>query len=350
MKVLVIPADTAGCGYYRLIWAAQCLQDQGHDVEIQWPESGSGLEVHFVGDKIVDCIRPKDADVIVMQRVAHIWHTDVIKILRGKGVAVVIDMDDDLTDIHRKNMAWANYHPRSTTPYSWRYAERACAVATLVTLSTKTLLPIYAKHGRGTVIDNYVPQYFLDIDPSPDDSFGWPGTTLSHPVDLQACGRAVQDLVRDGYNFRVVGPPSKVKECLRLTEEPEYSGVLSTPMWPKALATLGVIIAPLEISKFNHSKSRLKIAEASAVGVPWVASPRTEYRRFYAESQAGLLAANTKEWYVNVKRLMDDEPLRKELGARGREFMRTQTIEANAWRWWDAWTRAYELEQELAHV
>ena len=113
---------------------------------------------------------------------------------------------------------------------------------------------------------------------------------------------------------------------------------------------MGVIIAPLEISKFNHSKSRLKIAEASAVGVPWVASPRTEYRRFYAESQAGLLAANTKEWYANVKRLMDDEPLRKELGARGREFMRTQTIEANAWRWWDAWTKAYELEQELAHV
>ncbi len=350
MKVLVIPADAAGCGYYRLIWAAQHLASQGHNIEIQWPDSGSGLEVHFVKDEIVDCIIPGDADVIVLQRPSHTWHPQVIKTMRNKGVAIVVDMDDDLTCIHRKNLAYLNYHPRSNTPYSWKHAEDSCQSATLVTLSTRALMPVYAKHGRGQVIDNFVPEYFLDIEGSKDDHFGWPGTTMSHPVDLQACGRAVQDLIDNGYKFRVIGPPSKVKEALRLKEEPQYTDVIPTPLWPRAVGSLSVAIAPLEISAFNSAKSRLKVIEASAVGVPWVASPRTEYRRFHAESQAGILADRPKDWYKAVKQLMDDEVLRKELGERGREYMRTQTIEANSWRWLEAWTKAYDIEQGKRRV
>lgn len=345
MKVLVIPADTAGCGYYRLIWAAQHLIDQGHDIEIQWPEKGNGLEVHMSGGDVVDCVVPNGANVIVLQRPSHLWHAQVIKLMRAKGVAVVVDMDDNLTCIHRQNLAYINYHPKSNTPYSWKYSEDSCRAASMVTLSTRALMRVYAKHGRGMVIDNFVPQYFLDIQGEKTGHFGWPGTTMSHPVDLQVCGRAVQELVDDGYKFRVVGPPSKVKQALKLTEEPEYTDVIPTPLWPRAVATLDVALAPLEISTFNDAKSRLKVIEASAVGVPWVASPRSEYRRFFAESQAGILAERPKDWYKGVKQLMDDEILRKELGERGREYMRTQTIEANSWRWMEAWTKAYEIEQ-----
>jgi glycosyltransferase involved in cell wall biosynthesis len=345
MKVLVIPADTAGCGYYRLIWAAQHLIEQGHNVEIQWPEKGAGLEIYMSGNVPVDCKVPGDADVVVLQRPSHEWHAKVIGMLRAKGVAVVVDMDDNLTCIHRQNLAYLNYHPKSSTPYSWKHAEDSCRAASMVTLSTRALMKVYAKHGRGMVIDNFVPQYFLDVEGAKSGHFGWPGTTMSHPVDLQVCGRAVQELIDSGYKFKVVSPPSKVKEALKLKEEPEYTGVVPTPLWPRAVATLDVAMAPLEISTFNDAKSRLKIIEASAVGVPWVASPRSEYRRFYAESQAGILAERPKDWYKGVKQLMDDEVLRKELGERGREYMRTQTIEANSWRWLEAWTSAYEIEQ-----
>jgi len=345
MKILVIPADAAGCGYYRLIWAAEHLASQGHDIEIQWPNTGSGLEIKFIDAEVVDVVVPTGADVLVLQRVAHNWHPAVIKLLRKKGVAVVIDMDDDLTAIHKQNAAYGNYHPRSNTPYSWKNAEYACAAATLVTLSTRTLLKVYAKHDRGMVIDNYVPQRYLDIEVEPDDVFGWAGTTQSHPVDLQTCGRAVQELIDDGYKFRVVGPPSKVKDALRLKEEPDVTGIIPLENWVEQTAKLKVAMAPLEISPFNHSKSRLKVIEASAAGVPWVASPRTEYRRFAAESGAGLLVDRPKDWYKEIKRLMDDDALRKDLGERGREHMRTQTIELNSWRWLEAWTKAYEIQQ-----
>lgn len=281
----------------------------------------------------------------MLQRVAHLWHAQVISLLRKKGAAVVIDMDDDLTSIHRQNRAWLNYHPRSNTPFSWRNAEQACKDATLVTVSTPPLLKIYAKHGRGQVIDNYVPEATLNTAVEQDDVFGWAGTTMSHPTDLQVCSRSVQQLIDDGYNFRVIGPKSNVKEQLKLTEEPEYSGLVKIEDWIQETARLKVAMAPLEISKFNNAKSRLKVIEASAAGIPWVASPRQEYRRFHRESGAGLLADTPKDWYKSIKQLLDDEPLRKELGERGREYMRTQTIEANAWRWLEAWTKAYEFEQ-----
>jgi glycosyltransferase involved in cell wall biosynthesis len=332
-------------GFYRMIWAAQHLASQGHDIEVQWPEKGSGLEIHLQQDKIVDVVVPRDADVIVLQRISHNLHSQVVPLIRAKGAAVVVDMDDDLTAIHRLNGAYANYHPRSNTPYSWKNAEVSCREATLVTVSTRSLLKVYAKHGRGMVIDNYVPERYLDIQPEPDDVFGWAGTTQSHPTDLQTCGRAVQELLEEGYKFRVVGPKSNVKEALRLKEEPEVTGVVPLEAWAEAVSKLKVAITPLEVSAFNHSKSRLKTIEASACGVPWVASPRTEYRRFFTESGAGILADRPKDWYKAVKQLMDDDALRKDLGERGREYMRTQTIEANSWRFLEAWTRAYEIQQ-----
>lgn len=190
----------------------------------------------------------------MLQRVAHLWHTQVISLLRKKGAAVVIDMDDDLTSIHRQNKAWLNYHPRSNTPFSWRNAEQACKDATLVTVSTPPLLKIYAKHGRGQVIDNYVPESTLNTAVEQDDVFGWAGTTMSHPTDLQVCNRAVQQLIDDGYNFRVIGPKSNVKQQLKLTEEPEYSGLVKIEDWIQETARLKVAMAPLEISKFNNAK------------------------------------------------------------------------------------------------
>jgi len=345
VNILVIPADIAGCGYYRLIWAAEHLASQGHNVEVQWPEKGSGLEIFLSENQVINVTVPEGADVVVLQRVSHHWHSQVIKLLRQKGVAVVIDMDDDLTAIHKQNSAYLNYHPKSNTPYSWKNAEMACRDATLVTLSTKSLLNVYAKHGRGMVIDNYVPERYLSIQAEQDDVFGWAGTTQSHPTDLQTCGKAVQELIDDGYKFRVIGPQSKVRDALRLAGEPEATGIVPLENWAEAVAKLKVSLAPLEMSPFNSSKSRLKAIEASACGVPWVASPRTEYRRLFAESGAGILADRPKDWYKAVKQLMDDDVLRKDLGERGREFMRTHTIEANSWRFLEAWTRAYEIQQ-----
>jgi glycosyltransferase involved in cell wall biosynthesis len=359
MKVCVMPADTAGCGYYRLIWAAEYLQAMGHDIEIEYPrppkngknEADSGLEVHFRGDsadnaEIIDVKVPRNADVLVMQRLSHDWHPRVIEILRSKGVAMVIDMDDDLSSIHPDNKAFHNYHPKNKkTPFSWKNVEASCKVATLVTVSTPQLLGVYGKHGRGHVIDNYVPERYLWILAEKEKVFGWPGTTDSHPNDLQVTGGVVQDLIKEGYEFRIIGPVSQAHRALRLTVVPPHTGVVSLVNWAAEIAKLQVVLAPLAPTAFNTGKSRLKAIEAASVGVPWIGSPRAEYRRFNKESGSGILVDSRKDWYKTIKQLMDDGALREDLGAKGREYMKTQTIEKNAWRLWEAWERALQIQR-----
>jgi hypothetical protein len=109
--------------------------------------------------------------------------------------------------------------------------------------------------------------------------------------------------------------------------------------------SLDLGMVPLAPTAFNTSKSRLKGIEYMAVGVPWVGSPREEYRRLHRESRCGLLADGPKDWYTKLKLLLTDDVLRKEQGEAGRTWMQDQTYQANAWRWLEAWERALEIER-----
>ena len=266
--------------------------------------------------------------------------------IRSKGVAVVVDMDDDLTKIDPNNPAF--YAMRSDSGdlrHNWRNAHQACLDATLVTVSTPALLPVYAPHGRGVVLDNCVPASYLQVPHTDSATMGWPGSTHSHPFDVQEVGPAVARLLREGHTYRGVGPPDGLRQALGLEADPEVTGSVELNQWPTALAQLGIGLAPLADTAFNQAKSRLKIVELSSVGVPWVASPRAEYIRFQQRTGVGLLAARPKDWFRQLKRLITDPVLRADQSAAGRAAMAGETIEGNAWRWLDAWTSALRAQR-----
>lgn len=351
MKVYVLPADAHGCGHYRLAWPADVLKKLGMDITIVPPSKDSGFMVKLEdqpdgSQKLISVQIPEDADVIVLQRPAHLLQPQLIKMLQGNGIAVVVDMDDDMSSIHPDNTAFRNYAHTSNTPYSWRTAEECCRLATLVTTSTKTLQRVYAGHGRGRVLDNYIPQVCLNFQRQETGLFGWAGTTSSHPNDLQVTGSIVSQLLDDGFGFKVVGGRSKVKQALRLKEEPPCTGTVELIQWIKTIAeTYDVGMIPLAPSSFNTAKSRLKGIEHMAAGVAWVASPREEYRRLNRESGCGLLAETPKQWYQYLKRLLIDDVLRKEQVEMGKEYMQSQTYEANAYKWAEAWTDALRIQR-----
>lgn len=336
---------------YRLIWPADVLRHSGIDVTIIPPGNESGFLVKTQddptvpgGQRLLDVQVPEGADVIVLQRPAHPLQPQLIRTLRDHKIAVVVDMDDDMSSIHPNNVAYRSYHPRSSTPFSWRHAMDSCREATLITATTPALVKTYAKHGRGMVLKNYVPAAMLDCENS-GTGFGWAGTTQSHPNDLQVMNPTIQRLRDEGHAFTVVGGPSKVRQAARLSSEPDYTGTVGLDTWVKTIAsTYQVGIIPLEATAFNTAKSRLKGIEHFAAKVPWVASPRAEYRDLVRESGAGLLADTPKEWYRQVKRLLTDDVLRKEQVEAGTEYMRDQTYQAQSWRWAEAWEHAYQLE------
>jgi hypothetical protein len=294
------------------------------------------------GDTVRDVL--VDADVVVLQRVTHVYMAQAVGVMRAKGITVVVDVDDDLSSIHPSNPAWAVHRP-GAGPHSWHNLALACRTASLVTVSTPALLNVYAKHGRGHVLPNYLPDMYYGLPRTDTDVLGWPGSLHSHPNDPEVVGGAVARLLEEGAEFVMRGDSSGAGRAFGLAADP-VGGAVPIEEWPAAVAALGVGIAPLADTKFNAAKSWLKPLEMSACGVPWVASPRAEYRRLHAMG-AGVLADRPRVWYRELKRLRESAALRNELSQAGREVAEQLRLRDHAWKWAEAWSRAVDIDRVM---
>lgn len=357
MKIVVYPADDTGCGQFRMIKPTEALIRQGHEVDLR-PPNQRDIKLKINGDQrdpaaYVEDVLDIAADVVVLQRITHRFMAQAIPIMRSKGIAVVVDIDDDLSCVHPRNPAYDGYHPKNEWRISretgrlnrctWQNLATACREATLVTASTPALLERYAAHGRGQVIYNHLPDHYFGVDHQDSDQIGWPAYLFSHPDDPAVLGGAVARLCADPAAFRVIGDPTGCGEAFGLATDPSGHDHVDTEGWPAAVAKLGIGIAPLADTKFNRAKSWLKPLELSALGVPWVGSPRAEYERLHRKG-CGVLADTPRRWYRELKRLQDSPALRAERAEAGRQVAAGLRLEPNAWRWFEAWARALDVQ------
>jgi hypothetical protein len=351
MKIKVYPADTTGCGWFRLLWPVEYLRralPAGVEIEVR-PPTERDLKLRMEGERVVEVVDPEPDAVYVFQRLTHSWMAQAVPLLTAAGAAVVIDVDDDLGSIHPRNPAYEALHPRRAGQpdpvrreihrHSWAHLAQACRDATLVTVSTPALLPRYAAHGRGHVLNNYLPDDYFGVPHEDNDAIGWPASIQSHPDDPSAVGGAVARLTGAGASFHVIGDPTGVGAAFGLREDPSGTPPVPVQQWPAAVARLGVGIAPLADTRFNACKSWLKPLEMSALGVPWVASPRAEYARLHKRG-AGVLADTGRRWHRELERLHSSPALREDRAADGREVAAGLRLSDHAWRWLEAWSRA----------
>lgn len=347
MKVYVYPADKWACGNYRMAYPAEELKRQGHDITVVYPG-----EKMMVGgrrnprnrEELESVFYPPDADVLVLQRTTHKWLAKAIPLLRARGVAVVVDIDDDLNHIDRNNPAWQGMHPSRHPEMNWHWLSEACRQATLVTVSTPPLVSVYAKHGRCAILRNCIPERFLTIDHEDSAVVGWAGALHSHPQDLALTSLATQSHAREGGDILVVGPEeSGLQRALALPTLPATTGLVAFEDWGDEVTKLGIGLAPLVDTRFNRAKSWLKPLEYGALGVPCVVSQVPEYLGYHWLHEEGttLMARRPRDWDREVRKLVQDEGLRKEMSGRGREVASQFTIEGNAHWWWEAWEAAY---------
>lgn len=347
MKIHVFPVSLDACGYYRLIWPAEQLAAEGHDITIIEPKHrGAQLKARMHGDIVLGVNVYDNPDIVVMQRVTHKYLSQAVKVMRNQGITVIVDMDDDLSRVHPMNPAYKWLLPGNGGKHSWEYSEQACRNASWVTTSTPALQDIYASHGRGSVLENCIPQRMLDLPRGDRGTFGWPGYLLSHYNDPPMLGGSVKKLVTEGFKFSMVGNPTGMAKVLKITEQQlNCTGITDMMGWPNALTTLHVGLAPLADTMFNDAKSWLKPLELSAVGVPTVMSPRREYKRIHSLG-VGVLAEAPNQWYQQVKRLMTDDAWYAEVANRSKLAVTGMTIEQNAHRWADVWLQARENDQK----
>lgn len=372
MKVICYPADSYACGSYRVIWPAEILRAAGHDVTVVHSKERH-IQIVMAGNNVRHVDIADDIDVVIFQRTTDQRLLPVITHLRERGIAVIIDVDDDLSSIHPDNPAWHQLDPHRAIrevklavamgkikpdkaqgfadalsrqyTHSWNHLGEACKRATLVTVSTPGLISRYGGPDKCHVLYNYVPKSYLDIAHDDNDVVGWPATLFSHPNDPDALGNAISRLMDDGIKFRCYSDLDGIKKAFGMNQIPEEVNSVSIDQWPHEIAKLGIGIAPLAETLFNQRKSWLKPLELSATGVPWVASPRAEYRRLH-NMGAGILAEKPKLWYKELKNLLNDEFRRKELSEAGRSVASELCIENHAWRFMEIWEKALEIQHK----
>jgi glycosyltransferase involved in cell wall biosynthesis len=351
MIVKVFPTDVWGVGHYRMAWPTFAVAEQGlmNASIIEPAKRKIGLDLDRHGQPLMEHFPVDSGDVIVFHRPTPSFLPGAMRLLQARGVAVVVDMDDDLANVHPRNLSWLATHPKTSSFHSWVTADEACELADMVTVTTPRLAHRYGSHGRVAILPNCVPENYLDIKHEDSARVGWAGSMMVHPDDLQSTGAAIARLVQWGAEFCVVGPVTDEEEpgpgrgplarALGLPQDPPSTGPVEFARYPETIAQIGIGIAPLKMTAFNEAKSWLKPMEYSAVGVPWVGSPTQAYRAYHAEG-CGLIASKPRDWERTLRALVRDEGRRLDLSAAGREVAARWTYEGNAWRWAEVWEQA----------
>lgn len=335
VRVLLLNSDNGGCGSYRMLFPMKAL---AHDANLTLTDGNA----KFIAT---------DHDVVVMQKPMHAYRVDAIPELQKRGVAVVVEVDDDYWDLDRRNPAWRD--GRLKQDYNVKHLWRACELADLVIVSTPalaTLLP--NKNTR--VLRNCVPEWYLSVEPDPLISWeeaegklivGWTGDIAFHPGDLKQARYSVPKVVRDTNSIFIgIGSEGIGPELGFADAEARYIGFAPLARYPSVIAGLNVGLVPLEDSRFNTSKSWLKGLEYASLGVPFIASPRAEYVKL-KERGAGLLAAKPRDWMSQLRLLLENDEARKNEIEINRTVARELTYEKNAHRWAEAWQDAVKIRR-----
>jgi glycosyltransferase involved in cell wall biosynthesis len=355
MKILVFPADQAGCGFYRLTWPAQALRARGLDVDPLDPKAEILMRTgrDRQGRKIAVIHEMPEADVVVLQRCMDWRWPFAVAQMREAGIRVIIDIDDDLHAMRSDHGAYLQFNPINNPDVNWENMRIAAEQASLVTATTQPILDRYANGTQGLVIPNCIPQWVLELPrPEPHDEvvIGWPGQTYSHPGDLDTIQGIIPRVERaTGATFTVFGQSKGVRKALGLRAEPPWIRQVPIDQYHRMLMAFDVGIAPLMRNTFNAAKSWLKVLEFAAVGIPSIGSETPEYLR---AREAGLCetATNPEEWDRLLRRICTDRDLREECGRGARLNAAHWTIEGNIWRWQQAWTGVSDSRQVLEPV
>lgn len=277
-----------------------------------------------------------EADVLIIprptSRIQYLTAEAAIK----DGIAVVVEIDDMLDDVHMANVAYEH----TTKGLEWYY--KTMDIAHVITCSTPALANRYHPD-KSVVLQNYIPDFILDYPIGDEKSgIGWTGSLDVHPDDLQVVGDAIRRMrKKHGWEFKHIGRGS-LSDIIKCN----YTayGKLGFDQYMLGIDTFAVGIVPLARSQFNNAKSWLKGIEYAALGVPFVASSTAaEYEALNRQYGLGVLASTPYEWYTELRRLCTDDKYRAEQSLTHRDTVESELrMSKHAWRWDEAWALAHE--------
>lgn len=150
--------------------------------------------------------------------------------------------------------------------------------------------------------------------------------TMTHNDDLVMISEALKELKGkhgDGVDISLIG----VKEGAATQD---WYSALSVPpsvggsypafaSWIGAISPFDIGISPLRDTRFNRSKSEIKVLDYAALGLAPVVSDLEPYRSTVTQGVNGMLVAgDPKEWFEVLDRLVSNSELRQQLAVEAR--------------------------------
>lgn len=281
-----------------------------------------------------------DCDIIVIQRV---WHSDIagqIKQAQAQGQIVINDIDDWYWGVDPKNKAFQSSKPKADKIINVDNYRTILAVSSYVTISTPYLAErlFWVPQSRRLVFPNYVEtDKFVKRQHSDENMpiIGWVGSTAHRSGDLGLM-RGVLPQLASEFRFHHTGAYPKYPLYADETKLP-YDKVDVLPFfvpdeYPLHGFPFDIGIVPLKNLPFNHAKSWIKGIEYASAGIPFIASPLTEYIRLKQEYGVGRLAKNAAKWTGHFKELKNAR-IRQEEAERNLEAIKPLNIKVGAKLW-----------------
>lgn len=147
-------------------------------------------------------------------------------------------------------------------------------------------------------------------------TIGWSGSpsTFSHLRPLLPALERVKARYGDRIRLRVMGDPSFRHEPLSLAAE-----AWTADAELALLKEMEIGLMPLPDDEWTKGKCGLKGLVSMSMGAATVMSPVGVNTEIVQHGENGLLARSEDEWVEQLSRLIEDAPLRRRLGAAGRD-------------------------------
>ncbi|MDT8897641.1 tetratricopeptide repeat protein [Thermanaerothrix sp. 4228-RoL] len=269
--------------------------------------------------------QPKDiesADVVIFLR-PHIRRESMQALAEcvRKGKTIIVDIDDDFHNIPVHHPGY--YHCGPGNPNILRALELAIGAAAVLVVSTPTLAERYGHLAHRVQVipngwDDENPNWEQPAPPHTGINVGWAGTA-THREDILLVRNELLHFLRSYPEVKLfIGGDPQIFELFKpLPERQKVFLPFRLPNeYPLMLANFDILLAPLANNRFNQAKSDIKLVEAGARRLPWVASPLPAYQTW---GVGGIFAETPSSWGDALSTLVRDSQLRQQLGAAGRK-------------------------------
>ena len=322
------PANIDACAFYRMF-----------SPHLNVPRSIFTLRY---GAMDINEILNQGVEVVVVQRLHSDDNLKCLKKFKQTGLKVVYDLDDDIWSLTASNPHKHLFDQKQDDFY------KCAREADILTVSTQGLASAvkmgFNLNKEIQVVSNAVDfDLFQPMNVVENNDFiviGWGGSN-THGADVKDAFSVLPEVLDEHPNIRmeIVGAPAqdKIREKMTNVEgKPilreiyksspiamhkqtifrpwipiaEYANRLASWNWD-------LFLAPLEDTRFNRSKSCIKMLEAAALKKPCLASDVQPYREFCSlggDDLLWLLCNSPKEWKEKLTVMVNEPERRKELG------------------------------------